>query len=78
MLSDPRLSRGTAFTETERAELGLIGLLPPAVFTIEEQAGRAFANLCSVYSGQRRFAEAERYFADGSVSGVLEGAASRG
>lgn len=43
MLSDPRLSRGTAFTETERAELGLIGLLPPAVFTIEEQAGRAYS-----------------------------------
>ena len=32
---------------------------------LEEQAGRAFANLCSMYCGQRRFAEAEQYFADG-------------
>jgi DNA-binding CsgD family transcriptional regulator/tetratricopeptide (TPR) repeat protein len=31
----------------------------------EEQAGRAFANLCSIYGGQRRFAEAEQYFAAG-------------
>ncbi len=47
MLADPRLSRGTAFTETERAELGLIGLLPPHVFTIEEQAGRAYSQFSS-------------------------------
>ncbi len=32
---------------------------------LEEQAGRAFANLCSMYCAQRRFAEAERYFVDG-------------
>jgi malate dehydrogenase (oxaloacetate-decarboxylating) len=43
VLSDPRLSRGTAFTEAEREALGLIGLLPPGVSTIEEQAHRAYA-----------------------------------
>ncbi len=32
---------------------------------LEEQAGRAFANICSMYCGQRRFAEAEQYFAAG-------------
>ncbi len=32
---------------------------------LAEQVGRAFANLSSTYCGQRRFAEAERYFVDG-------------
>jgi DNA-binding CsgD family transcriptional regulator len=32
---------------------------------LEEQAGRAYANMCSMYVGQRRFAEAEPYLADG-------------
>jgi len=32
---------------------------------LDEQAGRAFTNLCSMYCGQRRFSEAEQYFADG-------------
>jgi DNA-binding CsgD family transcriptional regulator len=32
---------------------------------LEEQAGRAFANLHSIWCGQRQFGEAERYFADG-------------
>jgi DNA-binding CsgD family transcriptional regulator/tetratricopeptide (TPR) repeat protein len=32
---------------------------------VDEQAGRAFSNLCSCYVDQRRFAEAEQYFADG-------------
>ncbi len=32
---------------------------------LEEQAGRAFANICSMYCAQRRFAEAEQYFVDG-------------
>jgi DNA-binding CsgD family transcriptional regulator/tetratricopeptide (TPR) repeat protein len=34
---------------------------------IDSEAGRAFATLYSVYAGQRRFAEAERYFTDGVV-----------
>jgi len=32
---------------------------------LEEQAGRAYVNLYSVYSDARRFAEGERYYADG-------------
>ena len=29
ILNDPFLNRGTAFTEAERRQYGLIGLLPP-------------------------------------------------
>ncbi|WP_046731843.1 NAD-dependent malic enzyme [Streptomyces humi] len=42
VLSQPRLNRGTAFTPEERRELGLTGLVPPAVLTLEQQAERAY------------------------------------
>jgi len=45
ILHDPRLNKGTAFTEGERDSLGLRGLLPHRVFTQEEQEHRAIANL---------------------------------
>ena len=45
ILHDPRLNRGTAFSEEEREALGLRGLLPPRVFTQEEQVRRILANL---------------------------------
>ena len=38
LLTDPLLNKGTAFTERERDALGLRGLLPPRIFTLEEQA----------------------------------------
>ena len=44
ILHDPRLNKGTAFTEAERDALGIRGLLPPRVFTIEEQQARVLAN----------------------------------
>ncbi|WP_433182357.1 NAD-dependent malic enzyme [Actinoallomurus sp. CA-150999] len=43
VLREPLLNKGTAFTPAERDELGLHGLLPPAVETIDEQARRAYA-----------------------------------
>lgn len=41
ILSDPLLNKGAAFTEEERSELGLFGLLPMGVSTIEAQVQRA-------------------------------------
>ena len=42
ILNDPFLSKGTAFTKSERESLGLIGALPAKVQTIDEQATRIY------------------------------------
>jgi malate dehydrogenase (oxaloacetate-decarboxylating)(NADP+) len=55
LLQDPRLNKGTAFTVEERAALGLEGLLPPRVFTIEEQLGRVMGNFRAKPSDLERY-----------------------
>ena len=42
LLESPLLNRGTGFTEAERKAYGLLGLLPPAVETLEEQTLRSY------------------------------------
>ncbi len=51
----PLLNKGTAFTQEERDLLGLRGLLPPHVGTMEEQAQRVLENY------RRNRTELERY-----------------
>jgi malate dehydrogenase (oxaloacetate-decarboxylating)(NADP+) len=55
LLRDPLLNKGTAFTESERVALGLTGLLPPHVFTLEEQIKRVLENY------RRKESDLERY-----------------
>lgn len=42
LLDNPYRTKGTAFTEEERAQYGLLGLLPPQVETLEQQTARAY------------------------------------
>ena len=42
ILNNPFLNKGTAFTKKEREEYGLLGLLPPYVQTIDEQAKQVY------------------------------------
>jgi malate dehydrogenase (oxaloacetate-decarboxylating) len=43
VLTTPRLNKGTAFTAEEREALGLTGLLPPVISTLEAQVACAYA-----------------------------------
>jgi malate dehydrogenase (oxaloacetate-decarboxylating) len=43
VLTTPLLNKGTAFTAQERRELGLTGMLPPAISTLEAQVKSAYA-----------------------------------
>ncbi|WP_305753558.1 NAD-dependent malic enzyme [Paenibacillus zeirhizosphaerae] len=42
VLANPLLNKGVAFSHEERRELGLEGILPPTVLTLDEQADRAY------------------------------------
>jgi malate dehydrogenase (oxaloacetate-decarboxylating) len=43
VLADPRINKGTAFSDDERAALGLVGLIPAGHLTLEQQARRIYA-----------------------------------
>lgn len=42
LLETPLLNKGTAFTNSERTALGLHGLLPPQVESLNQQVVRAY------------------------------------
>jgi malate dehydrogenase (oxaloacetate-decarboxylating)(NADP+) len=44
LINDPLLNKGTCFTLEERRQLGLTGLLPPRVFSLDEQLMRLREN----------------------------------
>ncbi|HEV8627667.1 MAG TPA: NAD-dependent malic enzyme [Acidimicrobiia bacterium] len=48
VFGDPRINKGTGFSAQEREALGLTGLMPYKVFTLEQQAARSYAQ----YSAQ--------------------------
>jgi malate dehydrogenase (oxaloacetate-decarboxylating) len=48
VFGDPRINKGTGFSPEERDGLGLTGLMPYKVFTLEQQAARSYAQ----YSAQ--------------------------
>ena len=48
LLHNPRLNKGTAFTEAERRAAHLEGLLPPAVTTIDVQVARRHAEIANL------------------------------
>ncbi len=55
VLTNPLLNKGTAFTDRERDVLGLRGLLPPRVFTLEEQLQRTLTSLRSKSSNIEKY-----------------------
>lgn len=55
LLDHPLLNKGSSFSDDERHEFGLLGLLPPHVSTMEEQLVRTYEN----YS--RKTSDLERY-----------------
>ncbi len=54
LLHSPLLNKGTAFTERERNDFGLHGLLPPHVSTMAEQLERTYASFLSFQSDLER------------------------
>lgn len=48
LLNSPLFNKGSAFTESERKEFKLNGLLPPQVNTLDEQLERTYKQLCSL------------------------------
>lgn len=55
LLRDPALNKGTAFTQEERDALGLAGILPPRIHTLDQQVERVLWNL------RKKTTDMERY-----------------
>jgi len=55
LLHDPRLNKGTAFTAAERRELGLEGLLPPAISTVELQMARRHEEIAKLSDDLQKY-----------------------
>lgn len=63
LLANPRLNKGTAFSQAERERFNLVGLLPPRVETIEEQTTRVYALYLTQHSDLEKHLFLNRIFA---------------
>src|SRR5246127_1081920 len=55
LLHDPRANKGTAFNAVERRELGLEGLLPPAINTLELQVARRHEEIAKLADDLQKY-----------------------
>ncbi len=55
ILRNPRTNEGTAFSEVERRNLGLEGLLPPVPTTLERQVARIHAQLATLDNDLQKY-----------------------
>jgi malate dehydrogenase (oxaloacetate-decarboxylating)(NADP+) len=55
LLHNPRLNKGTAFTQAERRAYGIEGLLPPAVTTIELQVARRHTEIANLENDLQKY-----------------------
>jgi malate dehydrogenase (oxaloacetate-decarboxylating)(NADP+) len=55
LLRNPRLNKGTAFTEAQRRAWGLEGLLPPAVTTLALQVARRHAEIAVLQDDLQKY-----------------------
>ena len=55
LLNDPFRTKGTAFTEAERRELGLLGLLPHGVTSLERQIQRSWGEVTRMATDLDRY-----------------------
>ena len=55
LLRNPRLNKGTAFTEAQRRAWGLEGLLPPAVTTLALQVARRHAEIAALQDDLQKY-----------------------
>jgi malate dehydrogenase (oxaloacetate-decarboxylating)(NADP+) len=55
LLRDPRLNKGTAFTQEERRKYRLEGLLPPTVTNIDLQAARRHTEIANLDSDLQKY-----------------------
>jgi malate dehydrogenase (oxaloacetate-decarboxylating) len=55
LLNDPFHTKGTAFTEAERRELGLLGLLPHGVTSLETQVARSWGEVARMATDLDRY-----------------------
>lgn len=55
VLNNPELNKGTAFTQKEREDLGLIGLLPAGIENLDRQLERVLGHLAQKPSDLERY-----------------------